>query len=530
MERLALSRITGDFTMKSFLQDLRIGARLALSFGGVIVLLLALAGFTMLEMSKVRGIATEVSQAQAERMALAQEWRQNIAVNAQRALSIGLSSDRSLASHFEADMKRTTARTSEVQKRFSELEMTPDGQAVQDKLGAMRKRYLSGRDTMMKALSDGDEDGAKKLAAAFEPIVVEYVAVATELVDFEAARNQSLSAEVTGAMDFMRMATWATTAACALVASLLGWLLNRSIVRPVAAAQRAADRIAGGDLSIDIEQVGRDEVGRLMQSVAKMQDALRVLVGGIRLSVDSIGVASSEVAVGNLDLSARTEQAAANLQQTASSVEQIAGTVRQSADSAKQADRLAQQASGVAAKGGEAVIEVVRTMEGIQASSKKIADIIGTIDGIAFQTNILALNAAVEAARAGEQGRGFAVVAAEVRGLAQRSASAAKEIKTLIGDSVERVETGSKQAQQAGFTLNEVVSSVRHVSDIVGEISTATAEQSQGIREINQAVSNLDQATQQNAALVEESAAAAASLKEQAKTLGHLVQQFRLAI
>ena len=518
------------FAVFSVVQNLRIGARLALSFGGVIVLLLALAAFTMLELSKVRGIATEVSQAEAERMALAQEWRQNIAVNAQRALSIGLSSDHSLAGHFEADMKRMTARTSEVQKRFKELETTPAGQAVQEKLGETRKRYLFHRDEMMKAQTSGDEDGAKKLAIAFKPLVAEYIAVATELVDFEAARNQSLGAEAAGAMDFMQLATWATTAGCVLVACLLGWLLNRSIVRPVAAAQRAADRIAGGDLSVDLEHAGRDEMGRLMQSLAKMQDALRTLVGGIRMSVESIGVASAEVAMGNQDLSARTEQAASSLQQTASSVEQIASTVRQSADSAKQADQLARQSSDVATKGGAAVVEVVRTMDGIQASSKKIADIIGTIDGIAFQTNILALNAAVEAARAGEQGRGFAVVAAEVRSLAQRSASAAKEIKHLIGDSVERVEAGSKQAQQAGLTLTEVVASVKRVSDVVGEISAATSEQSQGISEINQAVANLDQATQQNSALVEESAAAAASLKDQATTLAQLVQQFRLAV
>jgi len=273
-----------------------------------------------------------------------------------------------LVGHFEADMKRVTARTSEVQKRFRELETTPEGQVVQEKLGDTRKRYLSHRDEMMKAQTSGDEEGAKKLATAFKPLVAEYVAVATELVDFEAARNKSLGAEVAGAMDFMQLATWATTTGSVLVACLLGCLLNRSIVRPVALAQRTADRIAGGDLSVDLHHAGRDEVGHLMQSLAKMQDALRTLVGGIRMSVDSIGVASSEVAMGNQDLSMRTEQAASSLQQTASSVEQIASTVRQSADSARQADQLARQSSEVATKGGTAVVDVVRTMEGIQAS------------------------------------------------------------------------------------------------------------------------------------------------------------------
>jgi methyl-accepting chemotaxis protein len=334
---------------------------------------------------------------------------------------------------------------------------------------------------------------------------------------------------VSAAVNFMKLASAAVTATCVAASVLLCWLLNRSVVGPLARAQETADRVADGDLSVDLASTSTDEVGRLTESLGRMQDSLRTLVGSIRLSVESIGVASSEVAMGNQDLSERTEQSAASLQQTASSVEQISSTVRQSADSARQADQLAQQASDVATRGGKAVASVVATMDGIQASSRKIADIIGVIDGIAFQTNILALNAAVEAARAGEQGRGFAVVATEVRNLAQRSATAAKEIKLLIGDSVDRVEAGSQQARSAGDTLTEVVASVRRVSDIVSEISAAASEQAQGIGEINQAVANLDQATQQNAALVEESAAAASSLKDQATTLAQSVQKFRLA-
>jgi methyl-accepting chemotaxis protein len=309
---------------------------------------------------------------------------------------------------------------------------------------------------------------------------------------------------------------------------LLGWLLNRGIVGPLAQAQAIADRIASGNLAEDIPPAGRDEVGRLTGSLSQMQEALRELVGHIRRSVDNIGVASTEVASGNQDLSARTEHAAANLQQTASSVKQMAVTVHQSAESASQANQLAVSASDIAGKGGQLVLEVVDSMGVINAGSKRIGDIVGVIDGIAFQTNILALNAAVEAARAGEQGRGFAVVASEVRSLAQRSAEAAKEIKSLIGASVDRVEAGAQQAKRAGDTMNDIVASVHRVSDIVAQISAAAREQARGIGEVNDAVAQLDQATQQNAALVEESAAAAESLKEQAMGLAGAVQRFRL--
>jgi len=306
-------------------------------------------------------------------------------------------------------------------------------------------------------------------------------------------------------------------------------LLNAaSIVEPINAAKRAAQIIAEGDLSQAIDVQGNDEAADLLRSLAQMQDALRTLIGQVRHSTDSIGTASAEIATGNQDLSARTEQTASNLQQTASSMEQLTGTVKQSADSARQANQLASSAAEVAARGGVVVSQVVATMEDINASSKKIADIIGVIDGIAFQTNILALNAAVEAARAGEQGRGFAVVASEVRSLAQRSAEAAKEIKGLIGASVEKVEGGSRLVADAGKTMKEIVGSVQRVSDIIGEITAAASEQSEGIGQVNGAVAQLDQMTQQNAALVEESAAAAESLKEQAVKLAQVVATFRL--
>jgi methyl-accepting chemotaxis protein len=289
-----------------------------------------------------------------------------------------------------------------------------------------------------------------------------------------------------------------------------------------------AARIAEGNLAVEAHIDRNDELGALQRTIDQTRRALSSMVGQICHATDNIGVASAEIAHGNQDLSRRTEQTASNLQQTASSMEQLTGTVKQSADSARQANQLAASASEVAVRGGAAVAQVVTTMDEINASSKKIADIIGVIDGIAFQTNILALNAAVEAARAGEQGRGFAVVASEVRSLAQRSAAAAKEIKGLIGASVDKVESGTRQVTDAGATMTEIVNSVKRVSDIIGEITAASGEQSQGIGEINHAVSQLDQMTQQNAALVEESTAAAESLKEQATRLATVVGTFKL--
>jgi methyl-accepting chemotaxis protein len=307
------------------------------------------------------------------------------------------------------------------------------------------------------------------------------------------------------------------------------WFTYRSVHQPIADARALAARIADHDLSSQLHVEGRDEPAELLRSLQHMQDSLRSLIGQVRASSENISTASVQIATGNQDLSARTEQTASNLQQAASSMEELSGTVKQSADSARQANQLAASAAEVAQRGGTVVSQVVSTMDEINASSKKIADIIGVIDGIAFQTNILALNAAVEAARAGEQGRGFAVVASEVRSLAQRSAEAAKEIKGLIGASVDKVETGSRLVTDAGSTMNEIVSSVQRVSDIIGEITASAAEQSDGIGQVNTAVSQLDQMTQQNAALVEESAAAAESLKDQALRLAEVVSSFRLA-
>ena len=311
-------------------------------------------------------------------------------------------------------------------------------------------------------------------------------------------------------------------------ALLFAWRTQRRIVAEVSSAVDLSRAVAEGRLDIDAQSQRPDEIGDLVRALGEMVKRLRGSMQTVRQATDSIGTAASEIAAGNLDLSQRTEQAASSLQQTASSTEELSATVRQTADSARTASQLASSASEVALRGGSVVAQVVTTMDEINASSKKIADITGVIDGIAFQTNILALNAAVEAARAGEQGRGFAVVASEVRSLAQRSAAAAKEIKSLIGASVDRVEAGSRLVGDAGSTMSEIVASVRRVADIIGEISAAASEQSSGLSQVNSAVTSLDQATQQNAALVEESAAAAESLREQASKLAQVVASFQL--
>ena len=309
---------------------------------------------------------------------------------------------------------------------------------------------------------------------------------------------------------------------------LIGWRLTAYLRRRIGSASDAAARIATGDLSSPVVVDGRDEFRPLLSQMHAMQGALHSLVGQVRSSSDGIATASAEIATGNQDLSARTEQTASSLQEAAGALEQLTGTVRQSADSAQQANRLAASAAEVALRGGTVVSQVVKTMDEINASSRKIADIIGVIDGIAFQTNILALNAAVEAARAGEQGRGFAVVASEVRSLAQRSADAAKEIKSLIGTSVEKVDSGSRLVADAGQTMSEIVSAVQRVTDMIGEITVAASEQSAGIGQVNGSVGQLDRMTQQNASLVEQAAAAAESLKAQAQSLTKVVGTFDL--
>jgi len=314
-----------------------------------------------------------------------------------------------------------------------------------------------------------------------------------------------------------------------VLAMLVGTWLVRSITRPLEKAVRIAGAIAAGDLTQRIEVQSRDETGRLMQALKEMNESLEKIVAEVRNGTETIATASGEIAAGNQDLSSRTEQQASSLEETASSMEELTSTVKQNADNARQANQLAASASEVAVRGGTVVAEVVDTMSAINASSSKIVDIIGVIDGIAFQTNILALNAAVEAARAGEQGKGFAVVAAEVRNLAQRSAAAAKEIKSLIDDSVEKVHTGAELVNRAGATMDEIVESVKRVTDIMAEISAASGEQTAGIEQINQAIAQMDQVTQQNASLVEQAAAASEAMQDQAAKLAGMVGVFKIA-
>jgi len=517
----------------SFLSHWRIGRRLSLAFAVVVTLTIVSAAFSQVRLMEIQARAHELTAEQAERTALAYHWRQNVSVNANRAAMVALMTDATLAQPLAEKIKATSADSARVQKRFEVVETTPKGQQIQRTIADVRQRYLAARDVMYKAGEGGSSIAAAiakgQASTAFNAIAEEYVGALDTLVAYESERAEASGAAIAAAV----MATSVVNVACGIVSALfsiaIGFALTRSIVRPVQAAQKAADRIASGDLTGHCRPVGSDEAAQLVTSLGRMQDALARIVREIRSSTEQIQVASTEVASGNQDLSARTEQTAGSLQQAASSMDELTSTLRHSADAATQAHGLANSASQIATRGGQVVSQVVSTMDEINASSKKIADIIGVIDGIAFQTNILALNAAVEAARAGEQGRGFAVVAGEVRSLAQRSAEAAKEIKSLIGASVDKVESGARLVQDAGSTMHEIVGAVRRVSEVLGEITTAASEQAGGIQQVNAAVNNVDQMTQQNAALVEQSAAAAESMRDQAGKLARTVEQFRTA-
>jgi methyl-accepting chemotaxis protein len=497
-------------------------------------LILTLMVVVMTTVSSIRTVRSQAlsnqqQQDQQRKLVDAQAWAGLTQANAVRTLAGLQSADDGLGDLLKPEMTATSARISELQKSIEALATADDEKAMLAEVATARKDYIAARDDARKRRTDGDADGARGLLKdKVQPAVDRYVALQQKFVKVQEARAEDMR----HAVGVERMRTvWLVSVVMGLIVlgmAVSNIFLVRSIRSPLNALARAADRIGHGDLTVELDTSRSDELGQVTRSLAEMRDALRGIVSQVRESTGSIQIASAEVASGNLDLSQRTEEAASNLQQTAGAIQQLSGTVRQSADAASQANQLASSASAVAQRGGEVVSQVVSTMDQINASSKKIADIIGVIDGIAFQTNILALNAAVEAARAGEQGRGFAVVAAEVRSLAQRSAEAAREIKSLIGSSVERVETGARLVQEAGSTMTDIVASVQRVTDIIGDISAAATEQSAGISQVNGSIGQLDQMTQQNAALVEESAAAADSLKDQAVRLAGVVSTFRI--
>ena len=515
---------------RSLFSGRSIGQRLAVVMS--LVLLIAFAGSAVGYWALSR-TATETDRMFNEILVgerTATDWYRNIAGGIYRTTAIAVSTDPALAQFFAAATAESTASSGVLQKKLDTLMTSPQERAQYDKASELRKVYVGARDALTAAKKAGDPEKAKQIfESQFQPASVAYQEAVKQIVQSQRAELDDASEKITAANRAARTGLIVLCLCSLVVAGGLVYWLSRSITKPLKQAGEVADAIANFDLTHPIHITSNDETGRLLKSLQTMQSSLVKLIGEVRGSTDSISTASSEIAVGNHELSARTEQTAANLEEAAASMMELTNTVRQTADAATTANQLASSATEVAQRGGAVVSQVVATMEDISTSSRKIGDIIGTIDGIAFQTNILALNAAVEAARAGEQGRGFAVVASEVRSLAQRSAEAAKEIKNLIGASVERVESGTLLVQNAGATMGEIVASVQRVTDVIGEISAASREQSDGIHQINATVTQLDQMTQQNAALVEESAAAAESLRDQSSRLSEAISVFKLS-
>jgi methyl-accepting chemotaxis protein len=510
------------------LNDMKLGARLGLGFG--VVLLLA-AMISLVGWSRLATTLDNIDRAHVatDRAELTQRWEALTLLNVNRTLAIAKSDGHAeVKAHYAPLIKATSAEISEMQKKL-EAEIASDKErALFQAITDHRKVYVGSRDNIFGLLEIEDPGAKVALNDQLLPAAERYLAAihAFQLHQREVA--DVLDHETTSMAQQARLILIALGIACLGIGATFAWLITRSVTEPLNRAAQVTRVMASGDLTQQVSSSGRDEVAELIGSLSDMQSALRRIVHDIHVSTDSIATASSEVAAGSLDLSGRTEQAASSLEQTASSMEQISGTIKHTADSARMATQLAQGAVDAATQGGQVVSQVMSTMQAITESSKRIADIIAVIDGIAFQTNILALNAAVEAARAGEQGRGFAVVAGEVRALAHRVAEAAKEVRTLISTSVEQVSSGSTLVQDAGASMNAIVESVQRVNDIIDEISTAASEQSDGISQVNAAVTQMDQMTQQNAALVEQSAAAAESLKDQSSRLTEVISVFRL--
>ena len=512
------------------MKNLKISTRLSGAFALLVLMLVGLAAAAMAQLSSMRAATVEITE----------DWLPSIgAVNAFNTETVALRSivlshimNTDDAAKAKIDQRLIAGREKQVQlrKKYEALISSPEEKKLYDEFASNWTKNIAVNNTALAHSRKNESDQAR---AIMEGESAKLFAISKEILDKLVKLNADGAAQSKNDADTtyttarnMLLITAALAIALAIAAAV--WLI-RSITAPLARAVEVADRVAGGDLTTHIDVDSRDETGQLLSALQRMQQSLVRTVSVVRQNSESVASASAQIASGNNDLSARTEQQASALEETAASMEELGSTVRQNADNARTANQLAMNASTVAAQGGEVVAEVVETMKGIDASSNKIADIISVIDGIAFQTNILALNAAVEAARAGEQGRGFAVVASEVRSLAGRSAEAAKEIKSLIMASVERVEQGTLLVDKAGATMTEVVTAIRRVTDIMGEISAASSEQSAGVDQIGEAVTQMDQATQQNAALVEEMAAAAASLNTQAGELVEAVAVFKLA-
>ena len=515
--------------MKKF-RDFGIGTRMGMGFGVVIALLMAMVAVGISRIRAVDHNTEVIAHDRYAKVALAQTIENEVNKQAQALRTTLIARDPGVIKGELAKVEESALVIAKASERLKLVTHTETGKAALHALLEARGTFREHEAKLIEHIQSGRmEEGRDYLVGKVLPPQTAYLSA---IEAFSRTQVQGMEQFTAEAADIARMAALWMLGLGALATALAGVIavsFTRSITRPVVEAVRVAETVAAGDLTSMISVYSNDQTGQLMRALRSMNESLSQVVGGVRSSTDTIAMASSQIAAGNQDLSSRTEEQASSLQETAAAMEELTSTVKQNADNARQANQLATLASEVAVKGGTVVGQVVQTMDSIHGSSRKVANIIGVIDGIAFQTNILALNAAVEAARAGDQGRGFAVVAAEVRNLAQRSATAAKEIKTLIDDSVQRVGEGSDLVNEAGRTMQEVVDSVQRVRDIMEEISAASHEQSTGIEQVSHAISQMDQTTQQNAALVEEAAAAAQSLQVQATSLVQSVSLFRLA-
>ena len=511
------------------MKNLKIGVRLGGAFAAVLLLLTSLTVVGIVQMQSASKETDALVNVEVRNERLIAEWTKVIEVNAARTAAAWKVSDPEHQKQFEQEMAVSSARATEIQNAIGKSELNAEEQALFQEVLSTRKAYTDVRKNVFKAKNAGDLELGKRLYEGDMAVKRDiYLASLKKLELLEAGLLDETAAQIRSRYENGRLLLISLGVAAILLGIACAYWITRSITRPITRAVEVAEAVSAGDLTSHIVVDSRDETGQLMHALKNMNDKLVSIVGQVRAGTESIGTASSQIAAGNLDLSSRTEEQASSLEETASSMEELTSTVKLNADNARSANQLAIDASQIASKGGVVVSEVVSTMGSINDSSRKIVDIISVIDAIAFQTNILALNAAVEAARAGEQGRGFAVVASEVRNLAQRSAAAAKEIKGLIDDSVEKVEAGSQLVDKAGRTMDEIVQSISHVTQIMNQITDASDEQRAGIEQVNQAIGQMDQVTQQNAALVEEAAAAAESMQEQAAKLADVVGVFKL--